>query len=84
MPIDMSTEENKEPRNFMHHRVQFQFADKICLCPKMMGLGNITNQIKVGKTETLLFPQTVPMHPPKHVQTSHTITGIHPNSGFGC
>lgn len=78
----MSTEGNKEPRNFMHHR--FQFADKICLCPKMMRPGNITNQIKVGKTETLLFPQTVPMHPPEHEQTSHTITGIHPDTGFGC
>lgn len=70
----MPIEGNKEPRNFMHHRVWFQFADKICFCPKMMRPKSISNQTKVGKKETLLFPHTVPKYPPEHAQTSHTVT----------
>ena len=72
MPIEGS----KQPRNFMHHRVRFQFADKICFCPKMMGPKNISNQTKAGKKETLLFPHTVPMRPPELVQAPHTTTDI--------
>lgn len=47
---------NKERRNFLQHGVQFQFADKIFLCSKMMGPENINNQTEVGeKRKNCLF-----------------------------